>query len=74
MFDDYAGHDSLFLWLIVLAVVPAIPFWMTILLTTFREMPLKHRVCQVATYVLCWGFFAVYCRMDPWRYIEWYMD
>jgi hypothetical protein len=74
MFDDYDGHDAIFLWLIVLAVIPAIPFWMSVLFTSFREVSLKQRVLQVATYALCWGFFAVYCHIDPWRYIEWYLD
>jgi hypothetical protein len=74
MFDDYDGHHTVFLWLIGLAVIPGIPFWMTIFFTSFREVPLKHRVLQVATYVFCWAFFAVYCHIDPWRYIEWYMD
>lgn len=74
MFDNYDGHHTVLLWLIVLAVIPGIPFWATIFFTSFREVPLKRRVLQVAVYVLCWGFFVVYCRIDPWRYIEWYMD
>jgi len=74
MFDDYAGHNAVFLWLILLAVITAIPFWMTMFFTSVRDVPLKQRALQVATYLGCWGVFALYCQIDPWRYIEWYLD
>ena len=74
MVDDYDGHHLVFIWLIVLAVVPGIPFWMMILFSSLKEFSLGQRIFLVATYLTCWSLFGLYCRTDPWRYIEWYMD
>ena len=74
MVDDYHGHGTVFFWFLVLAVVPAIPFWIIMLFSSLTRLPLRQRVFHIATYFASWALFALYCRIDPWRYIEWYLD
>ena len=74
MADDYHGHGTVFFWVLVLAVVPATPFWIIMLFSSLTRLPLRQRVFHIATYFASWALFALYCRIDPWRYIEWYLD
>jgi hypothetical protein len=74
MVDHYHGHATMVIWLIPLAYVTAIPFWMMILFSSLSAISIKQRVFMLVAYLTCWFLFAVYCHLDPWRFIEWSID
>ncbi len=78
MFDDghsaVANYETAFLSIFILTIILAIPFWLLVLLSSRARASVSQRVLVSSAYLSGWALLVLYCRVDPWRFIEWFLD
>lgn len=73
-YSSIAGYATAFAGLFIVTLILALPFWFMVLLSSADRVSLPHRVALSSAYVSGWVLLVLYCWIDPWRFIEWFLD